>query len=1205
MIHDPGILLKDLRRLVRTLEADIGRELAASPAREAELRAEYDEAFARGRTASAFEPWRDERVTQAAVAWVLSTVFVRFVEDNGLVPGDQLRLAGRGDGLRLARDAQTAYFQEEPHHTDRDYLLDAFRRVAVLPGMAALFDRDHNALYELPVSPDGASDILGFWRRQRDDVPGGAVALVHDFHDDAWETRFLGDLYQDLSDDVKKRYALLQTPEFVEEFILGRTLVPAIKTFGLAETHVLDPTCGSGHFLLGAFDLLIERWRKAEPGTEITLLAQRALDQVAGVDINPYAVAIARFRLLIAALKACGTTRLVDAPDFQVKVAVGDSLLRDPQLSLPGISDDGPASHSYHTEDPEALDAILGRKYEAVVGNPPYITVKDKALNQRYRERYPAACHRQFALTAPFLVRFFQLARSGFDGGTAGFVGMITANSFTKREFGKKLVEQILPELDLTMVVDASGAYIPGHGTPTVLLFGRNQRPRDPHVRMALGIRGEPSKPEEPAKGLVWQAIVTQIDHPDPENPYVSIRDAERSQLAKHPWAMGGGGAAELKDTLDRSRIALKSRVQLPIGRAVRIGADEAFMLPANAVVRSGISPNEFRPYVLGVDVRDWCIGGDTMVWYPYTANNESAFLRRRWFLRALLAGRHTFQGVMEDAGLRWWDFMQHTASAYRTPLSITFAFVTTHNQFVLDRGGKVFKQSAPVIKLPEGATEEEHLRLLGLLNSSVACFWMKQVCQRKTQAGGGGGSANVPFSHQYEFDSTKLQQFPVVEGEVVELARELDRLAAEAAEQTPAAACRRDVPTREALDGARDAWNAIRARQVALQEELDWRCLHLYGVTEEDLTLPTGVEPPPVALGERAFEIVLARRIAAGDEESVWFRRHRSTPVTEVPSHWPEAYRRLVERRIELIETDRDVGLVERPECKRRWATEPWEKQEHAALRGWLLDRLEARELWFDGDEPQVQSVSRLTDLLRRDADAMAVLGLYAGSQADPAGEVEKLVLSDAVPAVAAARYKDSGMVKRRVWERTWDLQRREDAGEDVGDIPVPPKYTSADFRSTVYWQARGKLDVPRERFVLYPGAERDVDRSPVIGWAGWDHLQQVNAVAAYAIERQQTEAWDGERLTPLLAAWHELLPWVRQWHNEPDPRTGRRLGDWYGEHLAVICDELGLTPDDLRGWTPRPKRRGRRAATATPGTTSTETTTASTARASGGARP
>ena len=74
--------------------------------------------------------------------------------------------------------------------------------------------------------------------------------LVHDFTDPEWDTRFLGDLYQDLSEEARKKYALLQTPVFVEEFILDRTLDPAIEEFGLAkmgyETRLLpDGTTAS------------------------------------------------------------------------------------------------------------------------------------------------------------------------------------------------------------------------------------------------------------------------------------------------------------------------------------------------------------------------------------------------------------------------------------------------------------------------------------------------------------------------------------------------------------------------------------------------------------------------------------------------------------------------------------------------------------------------------------------------------------------------------------------------------------------------------------------------------------------------------------------------------------------------------------------------------------------------------------------------
>ena len=69
--------------------------------------------------------------------------------------------------------------------------------------------------------------------------------------------------------------------------------------------------------------------------------------------------------------------------------------------------------------------------------------------------------------------------------------------------------------------------------------------------------------------------------------------------------------------------------------------------------------------------------------------------------------------------------------------------------------------------------------------------------------------------------------------------------------------------------------------------------------------------------------------------------------PVKKLPLHWGGDYREIVERRIALVESDRNIGLIERPEYKRRWNTESWEDQEKQALRNWLLDRLEAASYW------------------------------------------------------------------------------------------------------------------------------------------------------------------------------------------------------------------------------------------------------------------
>jgi hypothetical protein len=542
---------------------------------------------------------------------VLGCVFLRFIEDNGLV--ELPWLAGpTTERAALARDRHEAFFRARPHESDRDFLLDCFTEAVGLHGAASLFDRRHNPVWELPISGDGGMALIEFWTKTDPD----SGRLVHDFTDPELSTRFLGDLYQDLSETARKRFALLQTPEFVEEFILDRTLMPAIQEFGFRDVRLIDPTCGSGHFLLGAFHRLVAKWVRDEPGRNIRDVAQKGLDAVAGVDINPFAVAIARFRLLVAALKVCDITRLADAPNFRFELAAGDSLLHGKRFAeIEGVQlsfhQNDTVTHVFHAEDRDDLDRILGHQYHAVVGNPPYITVKDKALNEAYRQRY-STCHMKYSLGVPFTQRFFNLALPKTETAAAGFIGMITANSFMKREFGSKLIEVYLPKRDLTHIVNTDGAYIPGHGTPTVILFGRNRPPVEKEVRVIMGIKGEPGTPSDPAHGLVWTAILEQIDRPGSQGDFISVEDLPRASLAKHPWSMGGGGAAELKELIDGHKPL--SEVISDIGITAVTGEDDAYLAKSRQeFVRIGIS--NLKSIVIGDDIRDWSFNSIAAVW--------------------------------------------------------------------------------------------------------------------------------------------------------------------------------------------------------------------------------------------------------------------------------------------------------------------------------------------------------------------------------------------------------------------------------------------------------------------------------------------------------------------------------------------------------------------------------------------------------------
>ena len=213
------------------------------------------------------------------------------------------------------------------------------------------------------------------------------------------------------------------------------------------------------------------------------------------------------------------------------------------------------------------------------------------------------------------------------------------------------------------------------------------------------------------------------------------------------------------------------------------------------------------------------------------------------------------------------------------------------------------------------------------------------------------------------------------------------------------------------------------------------------------------------------------------------------------------------MQRRLELIASDPFISLLEKPEYKRRWAQEPWESRQEQALREWLLGRLEERRFWFDPQgRPRPRSIAQLADEVGRDADLTSVLALWEGRPDIPVTQsLTRLLADEAVPFLAAYRYKDSGLRKREAWEQTWALQRREDEGEQVGQIPVPPRYAPADFRKASYWQARGKLDVPKERFILYPDAGRETDPTPLLGWAGWDHAQQSLALSVIITDRER----------------------------------------------------------------------------------------------------
>lgn len=341
------------------------------------------------------------------------------------------------------------------------------------------------------------------------------------------------------------------------------------------------------------------------------------------------------------------------------------------------------------------------------------------------------------------------------------------------------------------------------------------------------------------------------------------------------------------------------------------------------------------------------------------------------------------------------------------------------------------------------------------------------------------------------------------------------------------------------------------------MTEDLDWYVYRLCGLIPATDVDDESYDTVSLLPGQRSFEIAWAHALAArAAPPTDWFSRHGA--IMSTVDSLPEPLRNIAAQRCELLLKNPELRIIERADYKRRWGRVQSQDVDSKATVDWLA---EAAERAFEAPEA----------LKRR--HVLTRIGGWS--------HVEAAISGYAVPFLAAHRFAESGLEKRAEWERVWDLQRAEDRGEKLPPFDPPPKYDQKDYRDGTFWRLRGKLDVTKERFISYPGCESDEDKEPVYGWAGWNHLQQAQALAALYQKRKTEETWGKERLTPMLAGLLELIPWVKQWHNDPSVEFGGlRLGDYFETFLDGECHALGLTREDLRAWRPAEKAKGKKTA-------------------------
>jgi len=277
-----------------------------------------------------------------AAAWVYVSAVAVWVEDHGLVP-PLIRSGPPG----LVRNRASGAL----------WLGRAFQQLAVHPATQWLLHPAYNPmLWAGTPSPSACTALIDWWASEAPtlsypSVSGYPASIT------GWP---IGDLLQHLSPHRRSRHALVQTPHFVADLILDRTLIPAAAKFSdEVPLRLVDPTCGTGHFLIRAVDYLWPWYTtgtmrpRAVPSQPAATggtirppekAARLILAGVDGVDIDPLTTAVARLRLTVSIGHLMAATQVVPAPlrlatipaAVAPRIAVGTRCCWAPASPAPG-----------------------------------------------------------------------------------------------------------------------------------------------------------------------------------------------------------------------------------------------------------------------------------------------------------------------------------------------------------------------------------------------------------------------------------------------------------------------------------------------------------------------------------------------------------------------------------------------------------------------------------------------------------------------------------------------------------------------------------------------------------------------------------------------------------------------------------------------------------------------------------------------------
>jgi SAM-dependent methyltransferase len=350
----------------------------------------------------------------------------------------------------------------------------------------------------------------------------------------------------------------------------------------LATVKLLDPACGSGAFLIEAFEQLYNAYQQSNDrleelrGTRTLFDLDRHILQhnLYGVDLNEEAIEIGRLSLWI---KTAQRGKALTSLDHRIRV--GNSVIDDPAVH--------PRAFDWRAAFPEVFEQ---GGFDVVVGNPPYVRQEWISPFKPYLQQAFKAFHGAADLYVYFYELGMRLLRPG------GRLSFVVTNKWLKAGYGEPLRRFFAHETWVESVVDfghAKQIFVDADVFPSIIVARKPTEGAAPTTTRVCAI---------PREQLRISDLSTQISKEG--------FNVERSQLDSAAWSLEPKSVMELLAKIRAKGIPLVEYAQAKPYRGILTGFNEAFLIDTptrNALVGADSACAEIiKPYLRGQDIKRW-----------------------------------------------------------------------------------------------------------------------------------------------------------------------------------------------------------------------------------------------------------------------------------------------------------------------------------------------------------------------------------------------------------------------------------------------------------------------------------------------------------------------------------------------------------------------------------------------------------------------